>query len=81
MWPFWMPVVASARKAEKFCTKPTAAMVRASRSAESTPSSFSASRAIGWALVAPPTRPTAIGSSSEPARSPSLVTSQRVSLL
>ena len=75
MWPFWMPVVASALRAEKFWARPTAAMIRARRSAVVAPRIFRQAWAVGWSFVAPPTRPTASGSSIEALRSPDPVTS------
>src|SRR3989442_1591761 len=65
-----MPSVASARRAAKFCAKPTAAMTSASSCAVLTPSRWTFAFAVGWTAVAPPTRPTAMGSSIVPPRSP-----------
>src|SRR5690606_42152662 len=79
MWPRWMPSVASARTAAKFCASPTAVMISASSAAVPTPSSATAACAAGCTVVAPPTRPTGIGSSSVPTRSPAASFSNRES--
>ena len=72
MWPFWMPSVASARSAAKFCASPTAAMTWASCVADSTPSRRMFSAAVGLDSRGPPTVPTLIGTSMPPHRLPSL---------
>jgi hypothetical protein len=72
-----MPSVASARTAAKFCASPTAVMISASSDAVPTPRSLIAACATGCTLVAPPTNPTGIGSSSVPTTFPSASRSNR----
>jgi hypothetical protein len=79
MWPRWMPSVASALRAAMFWARPTATVTSASSCAVSTPRIFSESWASGWVLVAPPTRPSAMGISSVPTRRPSVASSHVVS--
>ncbi len=81
MCPCWMPTVARAFIAPKFCASPTAAMIRASSAALPTPSTFRQACAVGCTLVAPPTRPTGIGSSIVPVSEPSADASQLVRLV
>ncbi len=79
MWPFWMPSVASARMAAKFCASPTAPMTCASSVAESTPSSRKFSATVGFDSIGAPTMPTLIGSSMRPQRLPCSSAHQSVS--
>ena len=78
MWPRWMPSVAKARSAAKFCASPTVAMISPSSCALFTPRSRTFARAVGWTAVAPPTSPTAIGISIVPTKSPDASFSQVV---
>src|SRR2546422_676988 len=70
MCPRWIPSVARARRAAKFCARPTAAITSPSSCALFTPRRRTFALAVGWTAVAPPTSPTAIGSSMVPTKSP-----------
>ena len=70
MCPRWMPSVASARRAARFCANPTLTMISASSRAVVTCISLSAACAVGCTRVAPPTMPTAMGISSVPTSAP-----------
>src|SRR5213593_135911 len=52
------------------CRQPTAAITSASSCAVLTPRRWTFAFAVGWTAVAPPTSPTAMGSSIVPTRSP-----------
>src|SRR5699024_1720191 len=65
-----MPSVASAFKAPKFCANPTVVITCANSLADSTCNISYATFAIGCTLLAPPTMPRDIGSSSSPTRFP-----------
>ncbi|KAG1578766.1 hypothetical protein G6F46_015746 [Rhizopus delemar] len=79
MWPRWMPSVASARNAPRFCARPTATATSPSSCADFTSMIFSASLASGCVLVAPPTRPTGMGISIVPTSAPEVSFSHCVS--
>src|SRR5688572_1162707 len=70
MWPFWMPSAERARRAERFCARPTAAMVRARPTASGEPRTLRQTRANGCSRVTPPTVPTCRGRVRFASRSP-----------
>mmetsp|Transcript_31933 Transcript_31933/g.110394 ORF Transcript_31933/g.110394 Transcript_31933/m.110394 type:complete len:290 (+) Transcript_31933:111-980(+) len=79
MCPFWMPSVARARRAARFCARPAAAITLARPAADATPRIFTLARAAGCCATAPPTRPTASGSDMVPTKAPPSVLAQRQS--
>ncbi len=79
MWPCWMPSVANALSAEKFCARPTVAMIWASSVADFTPRIWWFSFTAGFDISEPPTMPTFMGISMLPTRLPSASAVQLVS--
>src|SRR5699024_6189866 len=75
MCPRCTPSVASTRRAARFWARPAATMISARSWAVVTSAIRRLARAAGWTLVAPPTRPTGIGISRVPTRSPAALRS------
>ena len=70
MWPFWIPSVDKAFRAEKFWASPTAAITPESSVADSRFIILRFNATAGFDSMGAPTIPTFNGSSIEPIRSP-----------